>query len=162
MGNIRPTRDEILSHFKNAITVQCTNDSDAYYLDWSQDLEFYSDSVRILNQKDEPYSGTNTFCQLWSKSKGYAKILTYKTKQMKISKNQIKGLYEEITVNPEGAKLYLKEKFPEAFKVDYNEPLLSLNDLLSVWGNPNEIELYKTALLFKDFEKLAEQKLKDK
>jgi len=112
MGNIRPTSDEIHSYFKNAVTVQCINDSDAYRLDWSQDLDFYIDSIRILNQKDEPYSGTNTFCQLWSKSKGYAKILTYKTKEMKITKENIIKLDKKETT--------VRELFPEFFKTALN------------------------------------------
>lgn len=103
----RPTSYEIHSYFKNAITVQCTDDSDTYHLDWSQDLDFYSDSIRILNQKYEPYSGTNTFCQLWSKSKGYAKILTYKTNQMKISKENIIKLDKKETT--------VRELFPSLF-----------------------------------------------
>jgi len=142
-----------MSYFKNAITVECTDDLDEYYLDFTQDIEFFKTSIRILNQKDEPYSGRNTFCQLWSESKGYAKILTYKTKQMKISKDNIIKLDKKETT--------VRELFPEVFKIDFNEPILSLNDLLSVWG-PEDAEYYKTALLFKDFERLAERKLNNK
>src|SRR6478752_8293686 len=113
----RPTLEEVKEYFKDAETVECTNDSDAYYLDWSQDLEFYSDSVRILHQKDEPYSGVRTYCQLWSEDKGYAKILTYKNNDMKyeITKEQILELAEW---GNSVDKLKIRGWFPDAFKTE--------------------------------------------
>jgi hypothetical protein len=42
-------------------------------------------------------------------------------------------------------------------ELDYNKPLLSLNDLLSVWGS--KIEDYKTSPLFHSFLELAKSKL---
>jgi hypothetical protein len=82
-----------------------------------------------------------------------------KTKEKFIKNNDMKLSKEFIKAN---ADKTLKEVFPEAFKVDYNEPILSLNDLLSVWGNTSEIGLYKTSQMFKNFERLAEQKLNKK
>jgi len=100
---MRPTKKEIKAYFENALTVKCLDDNDAYCLDFSQDIEFYTDSIRLLNQKDEPYSGQNTYCELWNDCKGYAKILTYKNNDMKLSKEFIKA----------NADKTLKEVFPE-------------------------------------------------
>jgi len=41
----------------------------------------------------------------------------------------------------------------------FTKPLLSLNDLLSVWSEDNDTEFYKTSRLFKSFEKLAKSKI---
>ena len=82
------------------------------------------------------------------------KYIPEDNEQMKISKENIIKLDKKETT--------VRELFPEVFVVDYNEPLLSLNDLLSVWGNPNEIEMYKNNPLFKNFERVAEQKLNNK
>jgi len=40
-----------------------------------------------------------------------------------------------------------------------NRPLLSLEDLLSVWGCSDDIEFYRKSSLFSNFKKLAEKKL---
>lgn len=40
-----------------------------------------------------------------------------------------------------------------------NKPMLSLQDLLNVWGVSDEIGAYKTSLMFNKFEKLAKSKL---
>ncbi len=58
-----------------------------------------------------------------------------------------------------------REWFPEMFKeqeVIFNEPILSLNDLLSVWNEDNNIELYKKSPLFNAFKIIAEEKLLNK
>lgn len=52
-----------------------------------------------------------------------------------------------------------KEKAEEYLLME--KPILSLNDLLSVWGNEEARELYKTSVLFKKFKKLAELKYKN-
>ena len=77
-----------------------------------------------------------------------------KEKQMKITKENIIKLDKKETT--------VRELFPEVFEVDYNEPLLSLNDLLSVWAPDNNIELYKNSPLFKNFERMAERNLNNK
>jgi len=65
------------------------------------------------------------------------------------------------TMNGALATFSTKEKSEEYILL--NKPLLSLNDLLSVWGVsagfPYNPERYKTAPLFKSFEKLAQSKL---
>lgn len=40
-----------------------------------------------------------------------------------------------------------------------NKPLLSLNDLLSVWGNDDSFDVYKESPMFQDFKNLAKTKL---
>ena len=40
-----------------------------------------------------------------------------------------------------------------------NKPLLSLNDLLSVWGSTNEMDVYEKSPLFQNFKNLAKTKL---
>ena len=60
-------------------------------------------------------------------------------------------------------KYNMKDEFPSVMEEQdafFNKPLLSLNDLLSVWGDINEVELYKTAPLFKSFEQVAKSKAK--
>lgn len=42
----------------------------------------------------------------------------------------------------------------------FNKPVLSLNDLISVWSNGFPLEVAKTAPLFNSFKKLAQEKLK--
>jgi hypothetical protein len=41
----------------------------------------------------------------------------------------------------------------------FNKPCLSLNDLLDVWGDKSNIELYKTSPLFIDFKEVANHKI---
>ena len=43
-----------------------------------------------------------------------------------------------------------------------NKPLLSLNDLLSVWGDTNTLDVYSNSPLFTKFKKLANEKLRRK
>jgi len=126
----RPTLEEVKEYFKNVEKVKCTNDSDIYYLDFSEDLEFYSDSIRLLNQKDEPYSGSNTYCQIWSKRKGYAKIISYKEETYKITKEQI-------------LKYNMKDEFPSVFKEDEKE-LVDFNRWVVTPENPKWISKYDT------------------
>jgi hypothetical protein len=40
-----------------------------------------------------------------------------------------------------------------------NKPLLSLNDLLSVWGDDDSFDVYKESPMFQDFKNLAKTKL---
>lgn len=50
-----------------------------------------------------------------------------------------------------------KEKAEEHILM--NKPCLSLNDLLSVWGNDDSFDVYKESPMFQDFKNLAKTKL---
>jgi len=71
--------------------------------------------------------------------------------------------FDEYEITKETVLKYqMKDEFPEVINEQeafFNKPILSLNDLLSVWGFKSEIEIYKTAPLFKKFENLAKSKL---
>jgi len=54
---MRPTLKEIKAYFKDTLTVKCLDDHDAYHLGFSEELQLFDTSIRLLNQKDEPYSG---------------------------------------------------------------------------------------------------------
>lgn len=53
--------------------------------------------------------------------------------------------------------VFAKKENAEEY-VLFRKPCLSLRDLLSVWGDKDEIELYKTAPLFLRFKELAKTK----
>jgi hypothetical protein len=55
-------------------------------------------------------------------------------------------------------KTFSSEEKAEEY-VLINKPMLSLQDLLNVWGVSDEIGAYKTSLMFNKFEKLAKSKL---
>lgn len=96
-----PTLEEVKEYFKDAKTVQCTNDLDEYELDFSRKLECLKDSIRLSDQKDIPYSGHLTYCQLWSKKRGFAKILTHKeemTNRIIETPNRLDELEKRISV----------------------------------------------------------------
>lgn len=60
-------------------------------------------------------------------------------------------------------KYDMREEFPEVFEQQddwFNDTLLSLNDLLSVWCSDNDIEMYKASPLFKSFKEVAKTKFK--
>jgi len=156
----RPSLEEVQEYFKDAKEVQSPNESDIVDITISiiKDIHEWAHEYWI-DLYNKHYTGQNVL--LWDKNYGYAKILTYKNNDMKITKEQI--LQVAHNARHENNSLIvdnLRAWFPDVFKVDYNEPILSLNDLLSVWDNANEIELYKTAPLFKNFERLAEKKIK--
>ena len=61
----------------------------------------------------------NSYCQLWTSKKGYAKILTYKNTEPKfeITKEQIKEIKElSLLCKPATTVSKLKEWFPEVFE----------------------------------------------
>jgi len=139
--------EKVRIHFQDAKVIKGIYGNVEYEVD-TEKLGIHFDGYNYRQNEDS--EGRQLL--LWEETEGYAKILTYKNNDMKLSKEFIKA----------NADKTLKEVFPEIFKADYNEPILSLNDLLSVWGCPNEIELYKTSPMFKNFERLTEEKLKDK
>ena len=53
-------------------------------------------------------------------------------------------------------KIFAKKENLEEY-VLINKPILSLNDLLSVWGS--DVEMYKESILFQNFKNLAKTKL---
>lgn len=71
---------------------------------------------------------------------------------------------ETFTISKETILKYdMREEFPDVFEKQddwFNDTLLSLNDLLSVWCSDNDIERYKTSPLFKSFKELAKTKFK--
>jgi hypothetical protein len=148
----KPSLEEVKEYFKDAKIVRCIYVDNIFDItEEAEDIRFDFGEYWIKADRND--------VNLWDKSKGYAKILTYKNNDMKITKGQIKVLHEfgnEIT------RETLKDLFPDLFKIDYNEPILSLNDLLPVWGTDDDIEFYKRSPMFKSFERLAEDKLKSK
>jgi len=128
-----------------------------FYTPTLKRIHFDSQSEALYCDCEE----SDTDCCLWSKESGYAKILSYKTPRFEITREQILELdYLTNSISSQSIREKLRNLFPSVFevKVDYNKPLLSLNDLLSVWGDINEVELYKTSPLFKSFEELSKTK----
>ena len=60
--------------------------------------------------------------------------------------------------NVQGVRVFAKKEAAEEYTL-MNKPLLSLNDLLSVWGSDVDIERYKESPLFKNFKDLASGKI---
>ena len=60
--------------------------------------------------------------------------------------------------NVQGVRVFAKKEAAEEY-ILMNKPLLSLNDLLSVWGSDVDIERYKESPLFKNFKDLASGKI---
>jgi len=119
-----------------------------------------NDKVQFIKESNEKfrkvhYDGIQEHCRKLSEYYS-SEIAEIKTEKFEITRLQIDELCEISSIVHE----YLKAVLPKAFevKVDYNEPILSLNDLLSVWGISDNVELYKTSPMFKNFERLAEEK----
>lgn len=123
----KPSLEEVKEYFKDAEKVICIHDNDIYYLDFSQELREQIGSIILENQEDEPYSGRNTFVNLWHKERGYAKILTYKEPKEEtfvIDKGFLKAICQEIELNQQSAINWIKEKYPSAFFEDKKELVL--------------------------------------
>ena len=58
--------------------------------------------------------------------------------------------------NVQGVRVFAKKEVAEEH-ILMNKPILSLNDLLSVWGS--DVEMYKESILFQNFKNLAKTKL---
>lgn len=111
-----PKKKDIIKYFENAETVECVIDSGEYILDLTKPIQELNGRVRLLNQRDVPFTGYRTYCCLWSKEKGYAKILSYKEPKeetFQITKEQIE-LLVDVSKN---AELRLKEWFPKVFEI---------------------------------------------
>ena len=63
--------------------------------------------------------------------------------------------------NVQGVRVFAKKEVAEEH-ILMNKPLLSLNDLLSVWGDTNTLDVYSNSPLFTKFKKLANEKLRRK
>jgi hypothetical protein len=151
----RPTLKEVKEYFKDAKTVECLFNGFIFDISKS-DLE--KDVCKFGNEYflDTPDDCPDNLLIFDDKHR-YAKILTYKNRQMKISKENIIKLDKKETT--------VRELFPDVFEEQerfFNEPLLSLNDLLFVWAPDDNIELYKNSPLFKNFERMAERNLNNK
>jgi len=149
---IKPELHEVHEYFKDAIIIRSISGTE---FENTNDFRY-----SIFNHNSGIYT-QDGMREVWNERQGYAKILSYKTPMFEISREQILNLHGNAKAfGCSSVEYRLKEWFPEAFKVkvDYNKPLLSLNDLLSVWGDINEVELYKTAPLFKNFRELAKSK----
>lgn len=96
------------------------------------------DGVEIF--KGDSYHCVNTAPHLWSLFEQTAK---------------------EKTMLNKGVKAFSTEELAKEYKL-MNQPLLSLNKLLSVWGNEDEIPFYETSRLFVNFKRIAENKLNEK
>lgn len=105
----KPSLKEIKEYFNNAETVKCLSDGDTYKIDLSQIIEESDTRIYIYTDSENTDS-----CCLFSKPKGYAKILTYKNTEPKfeITKEQIFKLSGINCVNKE----HLNEWFPEVFE----------------------------------------------
>lgn len=114
----KPSLSKVKEYFKNAEKIECLSDSDTYFLDFSEDLEFCSDSIRLLNQKDDPFSGIKTYCKIWDKIKGYAKIISYKEETYQITKEQILVTHASTSIFNQGE---IEKWFPSVFKEDKKE-----------------------------------------
>lgn len=60
--------------------------------------------------------------------------------------------------NVQGIRVFAKRENAEEY-ILMNKPILSLNDLLSVWGFSDEFDVYKSSPLFQNFKNLAKTKL---
>jgi len=113
-----PTLEEVKEYFKDAETVQCLHDNDAYYLDFSKEIEYKYNKIILYKQKDEPYSGCRTYVELWNNKKSYAKILAYKKPKeetFEITEKQIKEIHRCTSVINQ---IDIEKWFPKAFKED--------------------------------------------
>lgn len=90
----RPTLEEVYSHFKDAeIILSC----------YGREFKNNNNFREGLRQQDYSYYAEDGTHEIWNPCKGYAKILTYKNNDMKITKEFIKA----------NADKTLKEVFPE-------------------------------------------------
>ena len=60
--------------------------------------------------------------------------------------------------NVQGVRAFAKKENAEEY-ILMNKPLLSLNDLLSVWGSEKDFDAYKESPMFQNFKNLAKTKL---
>ena len=60
--------------------------------------------------------------------------------------------------NVQGVRVFAKKENLEEYTL-MNKPLLSLNDLLSVWCNNKDFDVYKESPIFQNFKNLAKTKL---
>jgi len=146
-----PTLEEVKEYFKNAKEVQCFGDKKIYDISFWTDYNYHNkaDGDYNVNVSKTPHETVNDHAWIYHMRRGYAKIISYKEETYQITKEQI-------------LKYNMKDEFPLFFKAEeefFNSPILSLNDLLSVWSSGNNIEIYKTSPLFKSFENLAKSKI---
>jgi len=160
----RPILEEVREYFKNAKEIECLGDGKIYSLDLFPFLEIGKDKFETgsyLYSKMKIFTTipNDNYIISWNSSKGYAKIISYKEEAYQITKKQILDLHRIQCVSDKND--VLESLFPSVFKEEeklFNEPILSLDDLLSVWCSDNDIEIYKESPLFKSFENLAKSK----
>ncbi len=99
MKNIKPNLSEVKEHFKDAEKINSIYGSVGVF---NGNVHFEDDCFFCNKKEDSGYLA------LWKEGHGYAKILTYKTKQMKITKSQIKELDNGTTT--------VRELFPSVFE----------------------------------------------
>lgn len=75
----------------------------------------------------------------------------------KVYKAIVRDLEEDTSWSSDAVFFSTKESAEEYILM--NKPLLSLNDLLSVWGNDDSFDVYKESPMFQDFKNLAKTKL---
>ncbi len=109
----RPSKKEIRKYFENVQTIApCFGVYKRdFYTPTLKRTHFDPQSEALYCDCEEP----DTYCCLWSKESGYAKILSYKTPQYKITKEQILNLNKYGNIFTSNS---LKDMFPEAFKTE--------------------------------------------
>jgi len=98
-----PTLEEVKEYFKDAEIVECLTQKSNENISTpiNKGIHFDLDSYWI-----EAFGIVGRYTELWNKEKGYAKIISYKEKTMKITKKFIK----------KNADKTFKEVFPEVFE----------------------------------------------
>ena len=75
----------------------------------------------------------------------------------KIYKKIVRPLEEDVSWSSDAVFFSTEESAEEYILM--NKPILSLNDLLSVWCSANELDVYEKSPLFQNFKNLAKTKL---
>lgn len=119
-----PTLEEVKERFKDAETVESV-----YGNTFVISNIYYNSGVFIASEKKKEFSKHT----IWNSKKGYAKILTYKTKKFEITKEQVLLLHKDAKNDtPQLVTADLEQWFPEVFEV-------KLPDDFTGWAKTNNI-----------------------
>ena len=148
--------------------IKLEKDNVAWYINGSYRymLTLHEAHYRILDEEDDVYKIFSTE----EKAKEYEEryktpILTTEDNVELFGGESIYSVTDDFQLcytsiatkeNVQGVRVFAKKEVAEEH-ILMNKPILSLNDLLSVWGS--DVEMYKESILFQNFKNLAKTKL---